>query len=143
MKCSIIIDKNKDEEVLIYSRKNSPTVRRIKEFAESADTELKGYDDGEIVKLALPDVFCFIVEDNKIYAICEKKRYRLKQRMYQLTEMLPESFVKVNQSCIVSVEKISRFEATLGASLNVILKNGYKDYVSRRCMKDVKERLSL
>lgn len=73
--------KTKDEEVLIYSRENSPTAKRIKEFAESADTELKGY----------------------------------KQKMYQLTEMLPENFVKVNQSCIVSIEKISRFEATLGA----------------------------
>ena len=52
-------------------------------------------------------------------------------------------FVKLNQSCIVNIKKIECFDASLGGALKVTLKNGYRDYVSRRQLKAVKERLGL
>ena len=61
----------------------------------------------------------------------------------QLEEMLDDSFVKINQSCIANIKKIDRFKATVGGSLTVIFKNGHIDYVSRRNLKNVKERLGL
>ena len=57
--------------------------------------------------------------------------------------MMSEDFLKINQSCIVSIDRIERFDVTPGGALTVIMKNGYKDYVSRRQMKAVKERLGI
>jgi hypothetical protein len=68
---------------------------------------------------------------------------QLKQRLYEIEKVLPETFVKINQSCLCNIRKISKFGASLGGSLTVILKNGYKDYVSRRQIKAVKERFGL
>ena len=62
-------------------------------------------------------------------------------RLYQLEELLDASFVKINQSSIVNVKKIERFEASIGGALLVILQNGHRDYVSRRQVKAVKERI--
>ena len=59
-----------------------------------------------------------------------------------------ESKVVVNAAGLYS-DKISKmvgidhFEITLGASLKVVLKSGYKDYVSRRMQKNVKERIGI
>ena len=53
------------------------------------------------------------------------------------------NFVKINQSCIVNVNKIERFDTSVSGTLKVSLKNGYTDYVSRRQLKPIKERIGI
>ena len=42
-----------------------------------------------------------------------------------------------------TVTKIKKFESTIGGSLKVIFKNGYVDYISRRELKIVKQRMGI
>ncbi|MBQ7292304.1 MAG: LytTR family transcriptional regulator [Clostridia bacterium] len=141
MKCQTIVDAEREEEVLIYVHKKSELSDKIEAFVNEASTELIGYGEKTAVKLELGDVFCFTVEDGKVYALTENEKYRLKQRLYLLEEMLDKSFVKINQSCIANIRKIQKFDASLAGTLTVIFKNGYRDYVSRRQLKTVKERI--
>ena len=143
MKCKVFIDKNHEEEVVIYSHQRNSLVEQIESLVNSQEIEITGYKEQEAVKLDLSEIFCFICEENKIYALTEKERFKIKLRLYQLEEKLPRNFVKLNQSCIGNVKKIQRFNASFGGSLSVEFKNGYKDYVSRRQMKAVKERFGL
>ena len=143
MKLQIVIDKNRDEEILIYAHEKTPLICEIEELVYNTSVDLTGYKENETVKLNLNDVYCFITEDNKVYALTENDKYRVKIRLYQLEENLNNNFVKINQSCIANIKKIDRFKATVGGSLTVIFKNGYVDFVSRRNLKNVKERLGL
>lgn len=143
MKLQIVIDPNRDEEIIVYAHNKSPLVIEIEELVNSRSVDLIGYADNETVKLNLNDIYCFFTEDNKVYALTENEKYRLKSRLYQLEENLNNNFVKINQSCIANIRKIDRFKATVGGSLTVIFKNGYVDFVSRRNLKNVKERLGL
>lgn len=140
MKCKVFIDKNHEEEVVIYSHQRNSLVEQIESLVNSQEIEITGYKEQETVKLDLSEIFCFICEENKIFALTEKERFRIKLRLYQLEEKLPRNFVKLNQSCIGNIKKIQRFKASFGGSLSVEFKNGYKDYVSRRQLKIVKER---
>ena len=139
MKCKIFIDKNHEEEVIIYSHRRNALVEQLERLVNAQEVELIGYKEQEAIRLDLPDVFCFICENNKVYAITEKK-YKIKLRLYQLEEKLPHNFVKLNQSCIGNISNIQRFKASFGGSLSVEFKNGYVDCVSRRQIKIVKER---
>ncbi len=143
MKLQIVINPNRDEEILIYAHEKSPLICEIEELVKNNSVDLIGYTENETVKLNLNDVYCFFTENNKVYALTEKEKYRLKSRLYQLEENLNNNFVKINQSCIANIKKIDRFKATVGGSLTVIFKNGYVDFVSRRNLKNVKERLGL
>ena len=144
MKYTIIIDKNREEEVIVYAKEKSALTDEIERLVSNNTLDLIGYDkNGEGVKLTADEVYCFTVEDNKIFAITEKDRLRLKCRLYQLEEFLPENFVKINQSCVANIRKIARFDTSVSGTLMIKFKNGYKDYVSRRQMKAVKERLGL
>jgi DNA-binding LytR/AlgR family response regulator len=67
----------------------------------------------------------------------------VKLRLYQLEERLDKCFIKINQSCIANVRQISKVEATFSGALSVVFKNGYRDYISRRNLKKVKERLGV
>lgn len=143
MKYKIFIDKEHDEEVLIYAHKKTKLIKEIEQLILDDAFELVGYKGKEIIRLNLTDINCFSVEENKIYALTHDDKFQLKCRLYQLEEKLPVNFVKINQSCIANIKKIERFDASISGSLTVIFKNGYTDYVSRRQLKNVKERLGL
>ena len=64
-------------------------------------------------------------------------------RLWQLEELLGEEFLKINQSCLANVSRIKRFRASFGGSLLVSFACGYEDYVSRRQLKQVKERMGM
>ncbi len=143
MKCTVIIDKVRDEEILIYAHKKSEIIDEIERIAANAEAQLIGYLRGEIVKLDIRQIYCFSVEDGKLYAVCENQNYLIKARLYNVEQMLGKGFVKINQSSIANISKIQKFDASVSGTLKVIFKNGYTDYVSRRNIKKVKERIGL
>ncbi len=143
MKCEIIIDPVCEEKVLIYAKEKSALIEEIKKLAEQNQTELLGYKNSEISKLDLTDINCISVINNKVYAVCDKERYLLKERLYSLEEKLPENFVKINQSCLANIRKMERFDTSISGTLKIRFKNGYTDYVSRRQLKTIKERIGI
>lgn len=141
MKFTFIQDKNREEEVTVCAHEKTNLVRQIEQLVSEDSFRLVGYTEREAVPLNINDIFCFIVEDNRVFALTEKEKLQLKLRLYKIEERLPEGFVKINQSCIANIKRIKRFDASVSGTLTVIFQNGYKDYVSRRNLKNVKERL--
>ena len=143
MKCTLIITDEHQEEVVIYTRERTKLTDDIEALVIGSVTEIIGYGENQAIRLKTDEVICFMVEDNKVYALTDKEKYQLKQRLYQLEEMLPDNFVKINQSCIANIRQIKKFDTSISGTLVINFKNGYKDYVSRRQMKTVKERFGL
>ncbi len=134
---------NDREEVIVYAKENSPLIDKIKRLVEADSFALVGSKDDQLCRLDPQSVCCFSVQNGKTVAITEDGVWRVKQRLYQLEELLDDSFIKINQSCLVNRHAIVRFKATIGGALQVVLTGGYTDYVSRRQLKEVKERMGL
>lgn len=143
MKCTLIITDEHEEEVVIYARERTKLTNDIEMLVCGSVPELIGYKENEVVKLNSDLISCFTVEGNKVYALTDSEKLQIKLRLYQLEEMLSDTFVKINQSCIANIRKIERFDTSVSGTLLIKFKNGYKDYVSRRQMKAVKERFGL
>ena len=141
MKYKIYIDREREEEILIYAHEKNHLVERIEELILEQQRDILAFGDGEVVRLCEDEIFCFVVEEGRVFALTERDKFQLKMRLYQLEEQFSDRFVKINQSCLVNVDKIARFDASIGGSLMVTLKNGYKDYISRRQMRTVKDRI--
>ena len=143
MNLKIFIDKEHKQEILIYSHEKTPLISAIEQLVNGSNFELYGYKEKEAVRLNVDEICCFTVCQNKVYALCDNDKFQLKCRLYQIEQNLSQNFVKVNQSCIANIKKIKRFDAHISGSLAVCFKNGYTDYVSRRNLKNVKERLGI
>ncbi len=143
MKLKIIIDKKREEEVIIYAREKSALVKSIEALVETSDEAFTAFSDGSIKKISADEIYCFVSQGNKVYALTEKEKLLIKEKLYQAEEKTGSSFIRINQSCIGSVTKIKRFDVSISGTLKIIFKNGYTDYVSRRQIKNVKERLGL
>lgn len=144
MKCFTFIDKNEEERVIIYSKERTSLVEQIEKLVSSTGVSLTGTYEDTSVLINPMDVSCFVVESGKIFALINEKKYQLKERLYQLEDMsFNEYFVKLNQSCLANIKQIKEFKASIGGSVMVIFQNGYKDYISRRELKNFKERIGL
>ena len=141
MKCNIILDSDHEEGIWIYAHEKTELIEQIERLVVEDVEKIVGYQNGSFCYLTAEDIYCVTVEANKVYAVTESERWLLKQRLYQLEALLGDSFMKINQSCLVNVKKIRRFDTSFSASLTVTMKNGYRDYVSRRQLRAVKERM--
>ena len=144
MKYEIVIDPNGEEYVLVRARARDELVRAIESLLASAEeAPLIGYEGSEGVRLELSEVCCFLVEEGAVLALVGDKRYRIKERLYQIEERLPPDFVRIHQSAIANLQQIERFDTSIAGTLRVHYRNGYRDYVSRRNLRAVKEKLGV
>jgi DNA-binding LytR/AlgR family response regulator len=143
VKFKLVIDTKKEEEIIVYAHKKTTLTDEIEALVNNYSKSLVGYKDAEIVKFNLGDTECFFIENSKVYAYLNKEKLQIKFRLYEIENYLNESFVRINQSCIVNIKYIKKFKSSFNGALMVEMKNGYQDYVSRRELKKVKERLGL
>lgn len=143
MKLTLHIGTPHEEEVIVYADRKNALTDGIQQLVNNAHEPLIGYENETALPLQTADIHCFTVENDRIFAYTDKKKLLIKSRLYKIEEDLPCYFVKINQSCIVNIAKIARFDTGLTGTLSVTLQNGFCDYVSRRNLKTVKERMGL
>lgn len=146
MKYTLHIDKEREEEIIIHAHEKSPLVNEIERLinAEKVGTPpIVGYIGNDIIEIDPREVYCFFIEGKKLFASLKRGNALIKKRLYEIESRLDKDFVKINQSTVANMRLIDRFSVSIGATLTVHFKNGRKDYVSRRQMKAVKERLGI
>ena len=93
MKCHIVIDPAREEEIFVYAHQRSALTDEIQRLAGDEEQEWIGYRDKVAVRLDPAEVCCVFVEDGMVFAMAGAEKYWLKQRLYQLEERLPGNFV--------------------------------------------------
>lgn len=141
MKATIVID-DKREEVVIYAKSECGWARSVRDYAATVDTELVGYDKDGAVRIDIGEVDCFIIESGSVYAVMQDGgRVLIKERLYAIEALYGDALLRLSQSALANISHIKRFDTSLTGVLIVEFKSGYRDFVSRRQMKEVKERI--
>ena len=146
MKYTLNIDEEREEEIIVYAHSKTKLIESLERLINEAKLRtppIIGYVGDDIVEVKPKDVSCFFIEDKRLYASTEKGKVLIKRRLYEIEKELGEDFIKINQSSIANIKHVERFSVSFGAALTVHFKNGYRDFVSRRQVKAVKERLGL
>ena len=143
MQFRLIIDKEKDEEVVVTAHARTALAEQIEALVQKYDdpARLVGYAEDAIKMLSVSEIQCITVLDGKTYAIDAKgDRYRLKQRLYELEGNLPGYFIRINKSALANEKALDRFAVTIAGSMDAVFKCGYREYVSRRCFAEIRRR---
>lgn len=143
MKYQLIIDKTKEESIVITVHEKTDKIKQIEDIINSNKYQFLAYNQEEIVPININEVFAFFTNDSKVYVSLNDNELLIKERIYQVEELLDNSFIKINQGCIVNINKVLKFDSLITGSIKVILKNGFSDYISRRELKNVKRRIGL
>ena len=146
MKFRLIIDKEKDEEVVATVHSRNALIDEIEALicSYSGNNRIPGYTEDDIKMLNVSQIECITVLDGKTYAIdSHNRRYRLKQRLYELEATLPPSFIRINKSTLANETCLDRFAVTYSGAVDAVFKCGYTEYISRRCFAQIKRRFDV
>ena len=143
MKFKLIIDREKDEEIVATVHERSSLTDQIELLVmqHTGTDRIAAYTEDDMKMLPFADIECITILDGKTYAIdTSNTRYRLKLRLYELEEILPSSFIRINKSTLANETKLERFTASFSGAVDAVFKCGYTEYVSRRCFAQIKRR---
>ncbi len=143
MEFKLIIDKEKEEEIVVTAHSANDFVAKIEDLVlvYNGSEELTVYDEGELLRLPFQEIDYITVIERKTYAINSSgKQYRLSETLSAIEKKLPSYFIRINKSSIANERRIKAFKAVFRGSVDAIFKNGYRDYVSRRCFREIKRR---
>lgn len=146
MKFELIIDKEKEEVITATVHQHSSLTAQIESLVMqySGSDRIAGCREDEIKMLNISDIECITTMDGKTWAIDRQgRKYRLKHRLYELEEILPSMFVRINKSTLANETRLERFSVGFGGAVDAVFKCGYKEYVSRRCFAEMKRRYDL
>ena len=143
MKYKLIIDKDAEEEIIAIVHAPSSLTEQIENLVctFSGSDCLMGYREDEMRRLAFSEIECITVMDRRVTAIdAEGNRYRLHDRLRDLEQILPSYFIRINKSALANEHRIARFEAVFSGGVDAVFQCGYREYVSRRCLSEIKRR---
>ena len=142
MEFKLIIDPNAPEEVTVRVHAPSELTAQLENLIRNWDgsDSIVAYGEDARLRLRFSEIECIAVIDRKLFAIVSSgERYRLRQTLREVEQLLPAYFVRINKSAIANRRRIQRFKATFGGSVEAIFQCGYADYVSRRCFSGFKK----
>lgn len=145
MKFKLILDKTKEEEVVVMAHAPSDLTARIEELVQrhSGIDKLTVYTEDEMIMLPFSQIECITVMDGKTVAIDTAAReYRIRMRLYEVEALLPGYFIRINKSALANEKRLERFAATYSGGVDAVMKCGYREYVSRRCFAQIKRRFA-
>ena len=143
MQFKLIIDKTKEEEIVATVHAPSDLTNRIEELVlqASGTDRIPAFTEDDMVFLEFSNIECITVLDGKTHAIdTQGRKYRLKQRLYELEPQLPSCFIRINKSSFANENRLERFAATFSGAVDAVFKCGYREYVSRRCFAAIRRR---
>jgi len=142
MKFRLIIDGSAKDDVTLTVKKPSPLTDKIEELVNSycGSDKITVQTKNSLKQLTFSEIECITVIDGKTCVIADSgERFESKMRLYELEELLPSGFIRINKSAIANKEMLDRFTAGYSGSVNAVFKSGYTDYVSRRCFAKIRK----
>lgn len=143
MKFNLIIDKSKEEEITATVHGRSSLTERIEALVMqySGNDRIPVFSEDEMKLLQFSEIESVVSEDGKTFVTDSSgNRFRIKMRLYEIEEILPSYFIRINKSALANEKRIERFSANFSGAVDAVFKSGNKEYVSRRCFAEIKRR---
>ncbi len=129
-----------DIEIIIKYPVKNKTVERIVSLIKSVDTQIECYSD-DIVKLVnVSDIYYIESVDGKTVVCCEKEKYIVKSRLYQIYEKLRDNgFIQISKYCVLNINKLDKFKPLDNNRLEAVLSNGVFLCITRKYIPGIKQ----
>ena len=144
MKVRIELDPQMDEpEMIIRVPRLTEEVARLQQLIlEQKMTPLTFYKDRSEYFVDVSEILFFETDGEKIYGHTREEAYEVRQKLYELEEILPIAFCRISKSTIVNTKQIYSIEKSFSGTSTVNFYQTHKQvHVSRHYYQLLKERL--
>lgn len=138
-----ISDEIQEPYAVIYSDSLTDEISRAVMFLENTGKLITAEENGRILILQPEEIFMVRIENERTIIYCQKDKYLSSKRLYQLEEQLGKGFMKISKSTIINLSHIKCVEPSFKGMMSLVMKNGCKDYISRKYLPDFKRYLGI
>lgn len=100
-------------------------------------------NSGDIAILQNSEICMVRIESGCAVIYGKNEKYRSNKKLYELLEQLGPDFMQISKSAIVNMRHIDSLETGFSGAILLKMKNGCKEYISRKYLKDFKKQLGL
>ena len=144
MKVSVEITPGvKEPYAVIYAAQVTDEIQRTVDLLGTGDTPVTAYHEEKLIILQPEDIFMVKVENGDTILYGAKQKFRSRKRLYELSVQLGKQFMQISKSTLVNLSYLDSIEPGFGGTMLLKLKNGCKDYVSRKYLPAFKNYLGL
>ena len=145
MKVKIDISSDcREPYAVIYTDKVTEEIQRMVDMFSSNETPITALQNEEdIIVLKPEDIYMVRVEDGDTIIYGARKTYRSRKRLYELAQQLGKQFMQISKTTLINLSYMDSIEPGFSGTLLLKLKNGNKDYVSRKYLPEFKKYLGL
>lgn len=146
-KVRIEIDSEAEEEIIIRCHKLTEEILELQRIAEqgapsSVNRISLTIGDNEYF-VPIDNILLFETEDGYTFAHTRNKVYRTGLKLYELTQMLPNAFMRVSKCCVLNTNIVSSIKKNVTGVCEAYFSGcDKKVYVSRMYYKPFREILS-
>ena len=146
VECKISAD-CKEPFAVLHINRMTPAIAEIISMLEKEESDsltLTGTKERKTYFIKPEDISLIRTEGREIVCYDKRKnRYLLDRPLYELESILDIHFVRISKSTIVNINQINHVEASFNGTMELVMKNGVMDYISRSFRKGFRERLGL
>lgn len=130
---------------VIYAGEITEEIRRIVSFIENSNCMnfVTVNKEDRIYVLQPDEIYMVRVENEKTIVYCEAQKYSSGRRLYEFETLLGSSFMRISKSTLVNLKYLACVEPSFSGTMLLVLKNGCKDYISRKYLPNLKKYLGI
>ncbi len=134
---------HKEPYAVIYTDHVTDEIQQLVAAFSARDVPITAWQEDELIILLPKDIYMVRVENGETIVYGEKKKYRSSKRLYEIGQQLGSQFMQISKATLVNLSYMDSIEPGFSGTLLLKLKNGCKDYVSRKYLPEFKKYLKL
>ena len=139
-----VLPEAKEPYAVIYASEITPEIRRAAALLEKEIPDVIPVKENDSIIVLRPDeIYMVRVENEKTVVYTKTKRYDGGRRLYEFEEILGKGFLRISRGTLVNLHYLERVEPAFVDMMLLVMKNGCKDYISRKYLPAFKNYLGL
>ena len=131
----------KDPFVVIHTKEMTDEIVSLaKDISEyTSGGKIIGNSEDKMIVLEADTISVIRVDNEKVFVVSEGVTYRVGKRMYELLEILGKDFMQVSKSASINLKYLKSVEPYFNGVMVLNLKDGEKEYISRKYVPELKK----
>lgn len=146
MQIQVDVDATYEELLVIIktAAMNDTVEELLQRLSKPEEIVLFGIHHHQVHAIEEKDIIRIYAENGHVYTETLQGRYLLKQRLYELEDILHKQiFVRISNAEIINIKMVIHFDLSLSGTIQATLINNTVTFVSRRNVSKIKRTLGM
>lgn len=128
---------------VIYTDHMTEGIQQVLEVLQVNDMPITAWHKDRMVILQPKEIYMVRIENGETILYGKTEQYCSRKRLYELSAQLGKQFMQISKSALVNLSYLDSVESGFSGTLLLKLRNGCKEYVSRKYLPEFKTYLGL